>query len=866
MAEAERQRLREARDGTAPWKRWGPYLAERAWGTVREDYSESGDAWSFFPHDHARSRAYRWNEDGLAGISDDDQLLCFALALWNGRDPILKERIFGLTGPQGNHGEDPKEQWFYVDSTPTHSWMVWRYLYPHARFPYEELIEQNRHRRRDEPELELADLGVFDDGRFWDVTVHYAKAGPDDLCVLVRVRNAGPEEASVDVLPTVWFRNTWSWGLGGPRPQLRADERAVVVEHEALPPLRLVGEGRPDLLFCENETNAERLWGTQPTTPYPKDGINDHVVHGAATVNPARTGTKAALRYRLTIAPGDTAEIRLRLGDGDDALGTGFERVMLTRRQEADDFYAALTPAGIDPDEALVFRQACAGMAWTKQWYHYDVARWLTGDPASPAPPAARWSGRNSHWRHLHNADVVSMPDKWEYPWYAVWDSAFHCIPIAHADIDFAKDQLLLFLDERYLHPNGQIPAYEWNFGDVNPPVHAWATLRVFDLDGGTDHDFLARVFHKLLLNFTWWVNKKDAEGNNLFEGGFLGLDNIGPIDRSASLPSGLHLEQSDGSAWMAMYSLNMLEMALRLAEREPSYEGVASKFLEHFTHIAAAMNAGESGGLWDDDDGFYYDVLHVEHGESIPLRVRSMVGLIPLYAVLSLEPEMVERFPHFAERKRSFLRHRIDERELAHLDQQNDRGARLLSVVSPERLRTILATVLSEEHFLAPTGLRSLSAWHRERPLSIDLGGFHASVGYEPAESMSPMFGGNSNWRGPIWFPVNYLLIESLRRFHAFLGDDFTVEHPTGSGRMHTLEAVADDLSRRLISTFTEGADGGRPVYGDAALFRREPWRGLVPFHEYFHGDTGAGLGAPHQTGWTGLVADLIIGSRRPT
>ena len=862
MPGGERARL-EGHEGSA-WRRWGPYLSERAWGTVREDYSADGDAWGSFPHDHARSRAFRWNEDGLCGLSDREQLLCFSLAFWNGNDPILKERAFGLTGPQGNHGEDPKEYWYFLDSTPTHSWMRWRYLYPQAAFPYGELVEVSASRGRDDPEHELLDTGVFDDDHYFEITADIAKADVDDLLVEVRVRNAGPEDAAIDVLPTVWFRNTWSWGHDDRRPSLRRDgDATIVAEHHRLGRLFLNGDRAPETLFCENQSNGPLLWGTEATTPFPKDGINDHVVSGAATVSPHGTGTKAALRHHLVVPAGGTVEVRVRLSPTDGAdLGAGFSAVLANREAEADAFYAELTPGDATDEEAMVMRQAFAGMLWSKQFYNYDVATWLDGDPSGPPPPDSRSHGRNGHWRHLQNFDVISMPDTWEYPWYAVWDSAFHCVTLAHVDPAFAKDQLLLFLREWYLHPNGQIPAYEWNFGDVNPPVHAWAALRVFDIDGRRDRDFLAKVFQKLLLNFTWWVNHKDAEGNDVFEGGFLGLDNIGPIDRSADLPEGLHLEQSDGTAWMAMYCLNLLTMALTLAEEDPAYEDIASKFFEHFARITVAINART--GLWDKTDGFYYDVLHVEGGESQPLRVRSMVGLSPLYAAAVLDNEVLERFPGFATRRRRYLQYRAPGSDLRHLDVPNAAGEHLLSMVGPGRLPLVLSRMLDEAEFLSPHGLRALSAVHREQPLSIDVRGFHASVGYEPAESLSPMFGGNSNWRGPIWFPVNFLLLESLRNLARYLGPEFTVEHPTGSGRQRNLGEVADDLSDRLVSLFLDDEDGRRPVFGGLERFQNDPaWHDLLPFHEYFHGDDGAGLGAPHQTGWTGLVANLITERR---
>ena len=835
---------------------------------MREDYSPGGDAWSSFPHDHARSRAYRWNEDGLCGLSDREQFLCLGLSMWNGQDPILKERIFGLAGPQGNHGEDPKEYWWYLDATPTHSWMRWRYMYSQREFPYADLVNVNGSRGRHEPEYELLDTGVFDDDRYFEITADIAKASPDDILMELRVRNAGPDEATLDLLPTAWFRNTWSWGRDDRRPSLRAsdDGSSILVEHHRLGRLVVAGDGEHDLLFCDNESNNPLVFGAPPTTPYPKDGINDHVVSGADTVNPDRVGTKAALRYHLVVPSGGTATVRLRLSDADGAdLTKGFTKVLTDRAAEADEFYADLTPNQATDDEALVMRQAFAGMLWTKQFYNYNIADWLEGDPAGPPPPEQRRHGRNAHWRHMDNFDVVSMPDKWEYPWYAVWDSAFHTVTLAHVDPEFAKDQLLLFLREWYLHPNGQIPAYEWNFGDVNPPVHAWAALRVFEIDGSRDHTFLSKVFQKLLLNFTWWVNQKDAEGNDVFEGGFLGLDNIGPIDRSSELPEGLHLEQSDGTAWMAMYALDLLAIALVLAEKDPSYEDIASKFFEHFARITVALNASsDQGGLWDRQDHFFYDVMHVEHGESVPLRVRSMVGLSPLYAARVIDSSILDKFPGFATRRRWYLRYRTRGSDLRHLDAPNDKGELLMSVVGTERLRLILEFMLNESEFLSPCGLRALSACHRDVPFSVDVRGFHASVGYEPAESLSPMFGGNSNWRGPIWFPVNFLLLEALRSFARYAGDSFTVEHPTGSGQQRTLQEVHDDLAARLVSIFLNDEHGRRPVFGGTTRLQEDPaWHDLIPFNEYFHGDNGAGLGAPHQTGWTGLVANLITERR---
>ncbi|MDQ6637375.1 MAG: glucosidase [Candidatus Dormibacteraeota bacterium] len=858
---AEARRLAEVPSGRAPWRHWGPYLSERGWGTVREDYSPDGDAWNFFPHDHARSRSYRWNEDGLAGICDDRQTLCLAFAFWNGRDPILKERLFGLTGPEGNHGEDVKEYWWFLDSTPTHSWLRWRYMYPQAEFPYSQLVSENARRSKQEPELELLDTGAFEADNYWEITVDYAKAAPEEIYVRLTARNHGPAAAELQVLPSLWFRNTWSWSPGAIRPQLRADGSCVLAQHPELGLRRLIGEGDHDLLFCENETNLKRLWGAAPTTPYPKDGINDFVVRGSATVNPGLTGTKAALRYRLNVAAGGTATLRLRLSEGE-ADFADFEAVMTQREAEADEFYAALTPLRASADEARVMRQGFAGLLWSKQFYHYDVRTWLQGDPGRPPPPASRQNGRNSDWRHLFNQDVISMPDPWEYPWYAAWDLGFHCVTLAHVDAEFAKSQLILLCREWFMHPNGQLPAYEWWFSDVNPPVHAWAALRVFEISGGDDYDFLERIFHKLLLNFTWWVNRKDSEGNNIFEGGFLGLDNIGPFDRS-SLPVSGHLEQSDGTAWMAMYCLHLWEIALRLAERDRTYEDMAIKFFEHFVLIAVTLN---DKGLWDEVDGFYYDVLRRPDGSSVPLRAHSMVGLIPLYAVTTLGPDTLNRLPSFARAMDWFLSHRPEAAGVVeHMDDPNHAGYRLLAIVGPQSLPRILARVLDPAEFLSDHGVRALSRWHREHPLQVAVDGFQAQLDYEPAESTSGLFGGNSNWRGPVWFPVNYLLIEALKRYHRFLGSEFKVECPTGSGRWLALDQVADELAARLVGLFLSGPDGRRPVFGGYERLQRDPaWQNLLLFHEYFDGDSGAGLGASHQTGWTGLVANLIADRRQ--
>jgi hypothetical protein len=870
----EHERLAHSPPGRpGEWKAIGPWLSERAWGTVREDYSADGEAWRYFPYEHGRSRAYRWSEDGLAGLCDIDQRLCFAAAFWNGRDPFLKERIFGLAGPEGNHGEDAKEYWWYADATPTASWLAWRYHYPQAEFPYARLRAENARRGKRDRECELADTGVFDDGRYWQIDVHYAKAAPRDVCIRIRVRNAGPEAAELHVLPTLWFRNRWSWEEGVARPSIRAAEEGAapvgaIADEERLGRWRLAAGpdpagAAPRLLFCENETNDTRLFGTPARTPYPKDGINDHVVDGAATVNPGRRGTKMACWYRLAVAPGAAVELRLRLAR-DDApaasdLGAGFERTLADRAREADQYYAALRPAGATDDEAAVMRQAFAGMVWSQQFYHYDVARWLDGDPTAPPPPAAREHGRNSGWRHLNNHDIVAMPDKWEYPWYASWDLAFHCVVLAHIDPAAAKHQLLMLCREWYMHPNGQLPAYEWNFGDVNPPVHAWAALAVFRIDGGTDFEFLASAFHKLLINFTWWVNRKDALGDNVFEGGFLGLDNIGPIDRSGVLPEGQVLEQSDGTAWMAKYCLNMLEMALRLAHRDRAYEGVAVKFFEHFAAVAAAM-----AGLWDDEDGFFYDRLRKPDGSTTVVRARSMVGLLPIFAAVEVRPALWEGLPDFRARARWFIENKPELTACLRYFAREGRPE-LVALVDDGRLRRMLARMLDEAEFLSPYGLRSLSRYHRDHPLVVSLDGHAARLDYEPAESQTGLFGGNSNWRGPVWFPLNFLALESLRHLHACLGAGFTVELPTGSGVQATLGEVADELERRLLKLFLRGGDGRRPAFGASALFQEDPaWRDRLLFYEYFDGDTGEGLGASHQTGWTALAGALIANRRR--
>ncbi|HET9899310.1 MAG TPA: hypothetical protein VFQ44_30660 [Streptosporangiaceae bacterium] len=855
------------------WYRWGPYVSERQWGTVREDYSADGDAWNYATHAQARSRAYRWGEDGLAGFCDIEQRLCLGLALWNGRDPVLKERLFGLTSDQGNHGEDVKEYWWYLDATPSHSWNRWRYHYPQAEFPYAELLAENAARDRTQPEYELLDTGVFDDNRFWIVEVRYAKADPDDLLMQIQVTNAGPAEATLDVLPTAWYRNTWSWDAGAPRPRLRAAGGAagnpgygvVSLEHPFIGDLEfLAGNGpdgrSPELLFCENETNTRLLFAADPITPYPKDGIGDHVISGAATVNPAQAGTKCSAWYRLSVAPGQTAELRLRLrkpgGEGTDPLGEEFDRVIRLRQAEADEFYAELTPPEASADEAMIMRQAFGGLLWSKQFYYYDIERWLDGDPVQPPPPAQRLEGRNSRWRGFDAFDIMSMPDKWEYPWFAAWDLAFHCVALAHVDPAFAKYQLILLCREWFQHPNGALPAYEWDFGDVNPPVQAWAALEVFAVDGGTDIDFLSRVFDKLLVNFTWWINREDAEGNNLFEGGFLGLDNIGPLDRS-HLPVGGILEQSDATGWMGFYAMAMATIALTLhwSGQRPGTD-LVMKFLEHFAAIREAL---DGLGLWDEADGMYYDRLITPGGQQVAIRVRSVAGMIPAIALGVIDQGSIDRSMAVGKRFAGFLAGQ----HAATVEQVTGEPGHqrlLLSLAGPDKLGRLLARLFDPSEFLSSHGIRALSAWHREHPYSIDIESFRASIDYEPAESTTPLFGGNSNWRGPVWFPVNYLIISALDRYHRFFGDDLVIDYPTGSGRKLTLDLIAADLSDRLVAIFTKNSAGHRPCFGGTEPFLSDPlWCNNLLFSEYFQGDDGAGLGATHQTGWTGLVADLI-------
>jgi hypothetical protein len=888
---AEKQRLAESDARQKHWKRWGPYLSERAWGTVREDYSADGSAWEYFPHDHARSRAYRWNEDGIGGVCNRRQHVCFAVALWNGRDPILKERLFGLTGNEGNHGEDVKEIYYYLDSTPTHSYMKFLYKYPQREYPYEKLLEESRRRTKNDPEFELIDTGIFDDDRYFDVFIEYGKADVDDVLIRITVANRGPDDATINVLPTVWIRNDWSWFGKDPTGNIKVDKgKSFKIEQHKLETRYLYFDGDPELLFTENETNNERLFGSANRSPYVKDAFDRYVVQGENdAVNPQLSGTKAAANYKLNVPASGEVVLKMRLTESSrgaartrtsrsmskgseraDVEGcfTDFDKIFAQRIAEADEFYNELATDELSADAKNVQRQAFAGMLWSKQFYHYVVKEWIEGDPAMHRPPDSRLKGRNSRWQHLYNSDVVSMPDKWEYPWYAAWDLAFHCVPLALVDAKFAKDQLILMLREWYMHPNGQIPAYEWAFGDVNPPVHAWAALRVYQIDrnqrGEADRQFLARVFQKLLLNFTWWVNRKDAEGKNVFEGGFLGLDNIGVFDRSQPLPTGGHLAQSDGTSWMAMYCLNMLAIALELSTEDPAYEDVASKFFEHFVYIADAMNnIGAHGlSLWNEEDGFYYDVLHLESiGYSMPIKIRSMVGLVPLFAVATIEAELLERLPAFKTRMQWFIDNRPDiTTDISCARTPGLKGRRLLAIANRQRMERVLKYLLDETEFLSPYGIRALSKYHKDCPYVLEVDGREHRVDYEPAESTSGLFGGNSNWRGPVWFPVNYLLIESLQKLHYYFGEDFKVECPTDSGNMMDLWQVSQELSRRLSRLFLRNEDGGRPALGPHDKFQTDPFFSKhILFYEYFHGDNGSGLGASHQTGWTGLVAKLL-------
>ena len=878
----ERQRMDDARHRRpgAEWRQWGPYVSARAWGTVREDYSTDGSAWSYLPHDSARSKAYRWNEDGLAAICDSGQELCFGLALWNGKDAILKERPFGLGGPEGNHGEDVKEYYFFLDNLPSHAYMKTLYKYPQAAFPYEDLVKTNAARTKHDPEYELLDTGVFDESRYWDVTVEYAKASPDDILIQITAANRGPETATLDILPTLWFRNCWTWGWGTPKPGMTkatahtAGTSVIEARHNTLGQRSLLCSGSPELLFTDNDTNEKRLYGVANNpSQYVKDAFHEYVVDKiVGAVNPEQTGTKACARYTVTVPAGEQTTLRLRLTDdplAGDPFGPGFDRVFQSRIAEADAFYNSLGSPELSDDVRSVMRQAFAGLLWSKQFYKYDVLHWLEGDPAEPKPPPVRETGRNHEWQHLNAKDIISMPDTWEYPWFAAWDLAFHCIPLAVIDPEFAKEQLLLLGHEWFQHPNGQLPAYEWAFGDVNPPVQAWAALRVYQIESRVlsqpgDFKFLEKMFHKLLMNFTWWVNRKDAEGNNVFQGGFLGLDNIGLFNRSQPLPTGGHLEQSDGTSWMAMYCLNMLAISLELTRSDPSYEDMATKFFEHFVYIAHAMNSmgTKDVDLFDDGDGFYYDVLRYDDGTREFMRVRSLVGLIPLLAVDTIDETQLASLGDFQQRIDWFIANRPNlVKSVADMCQTGHHNRRLLSIVDPDRLRTILTKMLDETEFLSPHGLRSVSRFHKDHPVVMDVNGTEYRLDYEPAESTTCLFGGNSNWRGPIWFPLNYLLIEALQKFDFYLGPEFTVPFPTGSGQHLTLGQVAAELSRRLTRTFLRDPETSRrPVYGGTEVFQTDPyWKDHLLFFEYFHGDNGAGLGASHQTGWTGLVAKLI-------
>ncbi len=880
---AEQKRLKSTREEGVPWKKWGPYLSERQWGTVREDYSENGDAWNFFTHDQARSRAYRWGEDGLAGISDDKQHLCFALALWNGKDPILKERLFGLTNGEGNHGEDVKEYYFYLDSTPTHSYMKYLYKYPQAAYPYADLLETNRRRSKDEMEYELLDTGVFKEDRYFDVFVEYAKDGPEDILVRITTANRGPEAAELHILPTLWFRNDWSsWiaesNRASKKPNLRqieatAGTSAVAATHPLLGDLILSYEGAVPLLFTENETNHERLFpGQKNESPYVKDGINDCVVQGnQGAVNFEKQGTKVAADYRVKIDAGQTKVIRLRLSKASpdqkhESFGKQFDEIFTNRLREADEFYKSVTPPSVSEEAAKVMRQALAGMLWSKQFFFFDGDNWLDEHHSNPLHTGYR-NSRNSEWFHMLNQDIISMPDKWEYPWYAAWDLAFHTLPLAIVDPDFAKEQMELMLGANYLHPNGQMPAYEWNFSDVNPPVHAWATYFLQRteqaLHGKTDVDFMRTTFRKLLLNYTWWVNRKDRFGKNVFEGGFLGLDNIGVFDRSAPLPTGGHLEQADGTAWMALFSQNMLELAFELSLHDPTYEDMIVKFAEHFYYIATAMNKPGSDGMWDEEDGFYYDLLRLPDGSATRLKVRSLVGLLPLCATTIVEASMRERIPAVMAQMNERLRRIPELQKTIHPTGPGHFGVAergIMALVNPERLRRILTKMLDENEFLSPYGIRSLSKFHELHPYILHVGGQEYRVDYLPAESNTGMFGGNSNWRGPIWMPMNALIIRALLNFYLYYGDNFKIECPTGSGKLMNLFEVSKEISNRLTRIFLRDEHGRRPVYGGTEKFQSDPfWRDNIYFFEYFHADNGAGLGASHQTGWTGLVAKLI-------
>lgn len=877
----EYKKLKDHSSLKANWKLWGPYLSERGWGTVREDYSKDGEAWDYFPHEHARSRVYRWNEDGIAGISDRNQYLCFALALWNGKDPILKERMFGLTGQEGNHGEDVKEYYFYLDNTPTHSYMKMLYKYPQKEYPYSELIEENKRRNRNEPEYELLDTGIFNNNEYFDVFVEYAKENEKDILIKITICNRGPTEAQCDVLPTIWFRNTWNWGYEhGPmnddpmKPVLKQTEgpkntSAIKVEHPQLDNYYLYAEDSPDLIFTNNETNFMHLYHIPNKIPYVKDAFHRYIINGdTQSVDPHHTGTKAAAVYSCKISAGGEKVFKLRLTnlESPDPF-QGFDEIFQQRISDANEFYKILQNPRLDDDECNIQRQAAAGLLWSKQLYYYDIDQWIKGDPSGPPPPGSRKKVRNHDWSHFVSFDVISMPDKWEYPWFATWDLAFHCIALAVLDPDFAKRQLTLMTREWYMHPNGQMPAYEWNFSDVNPPVHAWATWRVYKIDakmsGKPDYEFLEGIFHKLIMNFTWWINRKDKEGNNVFQGGFLGLDNISVFDRSKPLPTGGHIDQSDGTAWMGFYCGCMMKIALELSKKDPIYQDTATKFVEHYLRISSAMlDCAKTGhSLWDDKDGFFYDVLHLPDDSINHLKVRSIVGLLPLFAIESLDAKLSEISPTFSRRLDWFVsKNPLLRANMACVYHPGEGSRRHLAILTEERLRRVLSYLLDEKEFLSPYGIRSLSKYHKEHPYQINVEGQRLVVDYEPAESQTPLFGGNSNWRGPIWFPINYLLIESLQKYHYYYGDSFKIDFPTGSGIQMNLGEVAKELSKRLIKIFVKDKDGKRPVNGNIDKFQNDPyWKDLLLFYEYFNGDNGIGLGASHQTGWTGLLTKII-------
>jgi len=867
----EKMRLIETKNKTKNWRQWGPYLTERQWGTVREDYSAEGEAWDSISHDQARSKAYRWGEEGIGGLSDDKQNLCLSLALWNGKDAILKERLFGLTGSQGNHGEDVKEYYYYLDSTPTHSYMKMLYKYPQEEFPYEKMIQENTSRGYSDPEFELEETGILKDDKYFDVFIEYAKEDSDDILLKISVHNRGTEEKELTVLPQIWFRDIWSWNSNMEKPLLKSQANNIItIKHSEIKNMNLFYEGRPEPLFCDNKTNSEKLYNIKNKAGYFKDGINDFIVNkNKASINPSKEGTKAGLAYKLKIKAKESSIIRLRLSQKKiNKPFLDFTKIFMSRIKEADEFFNELQSEIPDEDSKKVQRQALAGMLWSKQFYYYDIPQWLNGDPGLPKPPEQRKEGRNNEWIHLNNADVISMPDKWEYPWYAAWDLAFHCLPLSMVDIEFAKQQLILFTREWYMHPNGQLPAYEWQFSDVNPPVHAWAAWRMFQIEkkqmgGDGDLAFLESIFHKMLLNFTWWVNRKDVDNHNIFQGGFLGLDNIGVFDRSKDLPTGGHLEQADGTSWMAMFSLNLMRMALELAKKNPVYQDMATKFFEHFLYIANAMvNIGKNGeSLWDDEDEFFYDALHTPDGSATKLRIRSLVGLIPLLAVEVLEPELMEQVPEFARRLDWFLNYRPDLASLvSHWNEPGKGNTRLLSLLRGHRMKRLLSRMLDASEFLSPFGIRSVSQFHKDNPYDFYVNNDKLSVSYLPAESDSGLFGGNSNWRGPIWFPINYLLIESLYKFHHYYGDGFEVEYPTTSGKKTNLKNIADSLAQRLNNIFLKDKNGARPFLGNVDKFQKDPnFQNHILFHEYFHGDNGKGLGASHQTGWSGLSACLL-------